>query len=116
MRVFDKKTPNSVEMITDYKVVDKMHNAALIEATLITGRTHQLRASFAHIGCPILGDEKYGDYDFNKNSEYRTLYRGGLCLCAVEIAFKLAEASAIEYLNNIHIRIAPPFCVNPKEQ
>lgn len=38
----------------------------LLEAELITGRTHQLRVQLAHLGFPILGDDKYGDYTLNK--------------------------------------------------
>jgi 23S rRNA pseudouridine955/2504/2580 synthase len=39
---------------------------SLLEAKLITGRTHQLRVQLAHLGFPILGDDKYGDFDLNK--------------------------------------------------
>jgi 23S rRNA pseudouridine955/2504/2580 synthase len=38
----------------------------LLEAKLITGRTHQLRVQLAHLGFPILGDDKYGDFSLNK--------------------------------------------------
>ena len=45
---------------TEYKVQEYLADFTLVEATLITGRTHQLRVHFASIGYPIVGDEKYG--------------------------------------------------------
>ncbi|MCP5404677.1 MAG: RluA family pseudouridine synthase [Pseudomonadaceae bacterium] len=46
---------------TAYKVVKRLEgNLALVEATPHTGRMNQLRAHFAHIGCPLVGDGKYG--------------------------------------------------------
>jgi len=39
---------------------------SLLEAQLKTGRTHQIRVHLAHLGFPILGDDKYGDFDVNK--------------------------------------------------
>ena len=47
--------------------------ASLLRASLETGRTHQIRVHLAHIGFPILGDEKYGDFELNKK-----LYKLGL--------------------------------------
>lgn len=47
----------------------------LLEAELITGRTHQLRVQLAHLGFPIAGDDKYGNYDFNKQLQRRGLKR-----------------------------------------
>lgn len=47
----------------------------LLEAELITGRTHQLRVQLAHLGFPIAGDDKYGDYGFNKALQKRGLKR-----------------------------------------
>ena len=40
--------------------------ASLLEVRLITGRTHQIRVHAAHIGHPILGDDKYGDQELDK--------------------------------------------------
>ena len=40
--------------------------ASLLEVTIKTGRTHQIRVHLATEGCPILGDDKYGDFDLNK--------------------------------------------------
>jgi 23S rRNA pseudouridine955/2504/2580 synthase len=48
---------------------------SLLEAELITGRTHQLRVQLEHLGFPIAGDDKYGDYTFNKELQKRGLKR-----------------------------------------
>lgn len=45
---------------TCYKVLKKLHNASLVELTLLTGRTHQIRIHLSHIGHPLLGDDLYG--------------------------------------------------------
>lgn len=46
--------------ITHYKVVERFGYVTLVECTLETGRTHQIRAHFRHIGHPLFNDEKYG--------------------------------------------------------
>ena len=46
-----------------------------MEAELITGRTHQLRVQLQHLGYPIAGDDKYGNYDVNKALAKRGLKR-----------------------------------------
>ena len=48
---------------------------SLLEAQLITGRTHQLRVQLAHLGFPIAGDDKYGDFTVNKAMQKRGLKR-----------------------------------------
>jgi 23S rRNA pseudouridine955/2504/2580 synthase len=48
---------------------------SLLEAELITGRTHQLRVQLAHLGFPILGDDKYGDFALNKTLQKKGLKR-----------------------------------------
>lgn len=45
---------------TSYRVLEALNNATFVEAALHTGRTHQLRVHFQHIGFPIAGDETYG--------------------------------------------------------
>ena len=50
--------------ITDWQVTERMPGATRVEFTPLTGRTHQLRVHSAHplgIGCPIMGDQIYGD-------------------------------------------------------
>ena len=48
------------EAILDYKIVEQKSGLSLVEIQLVTGRYHQIRAQFAAVGCPIVGDEKYG--------------------------------------------------------
>ena len=54
------------EAITHYKLVKKENGHSLVSLQLETGRTHQIRATFAHMGCPLLGDGKYGRGDVNR--------------------------------------------------
>ncbi|MDD5436391.1 MAG: RluA family pseudouridine synthase [Candidatus Omnitrophica bacterium] len=51
---------HSREAVTKYKVLERFKNATLLEITLGTGRTHQIRVHLSYIGHPILGDAKYG--------------------------------------------------------
>jgi 23S rRNA pseudouridine1911/1915/1917 synthase len=67
------KTKRGKEAVTRWKVIKKLKNAALIEARLGTGRTHQIRVHFSAIGHPVLGDRIYGKKTFieiNKNKIY----------------------------------------------
>lgn len=55
-----KVTPKGEEAITHYEVVEEFHEASLVSVELETGRTHQIRVHFDHIGHPVLGDSLYG--------------------------------------------------------
>jgi 23S rRNA pseudouridine955/2504/2580 synthase len=52
--------------VTRVKVLKKNASFSLLELTLLTGRTHQIRVHLAHTGHPVLGDDKYGDFAFNR--------------------------------------------------
>ena len=51
---------------TVYKVIKKYQDYSLLDVTLLTGRTHQIRVHLAYINHPIVGDEKYGDFAANR--------------------------------------------------
>lgn len=53
--------------ITLVQVVQAFKAWTLLDVTIKTGRTHQIRVHLAHEGCPIVGDEKYGDFALNKS-------------------------------------------------
>ena len=61
LREVCEKTEDSKIAITSYKVLAKKNGLSLVLATPITGRTHQLRVHFSHIGAQILGDDLYGE-------------------------------------------------------
>ena len=52
--------PNGREAVTEYKVLAESNDLSLVELTLLTGRTHQIRVHMKHLGAPILGDLVYG--------------------------------------------------------
>ena len=60
--------------ITEFILKEKYQYASLIEATILTGRTHQIRVHFASINHPLLGDSKYGDFSLNKKFEKEFKY------------------------------------------
>jgi len=75
-RVFVTDTPQAGAKTcqTNYKVLGSNNGLSLVECELITGRTHQIRAQFAHAGHPLLGDGKYGKLNKNFDRTYQALY------------------------------------------
>jgi 23S rRNA pseudouridine1911/1915/1917 synthase len=60
VEVFAKPRGDAKESITRYETLDKVGNLFLLKVAPLTGRPHQIRAQLSAIGCPILGDLKYG--------------------------------------------------------
>ena len=64
--VTDRPQPGAKTAVTLYRTLASEHGLSLVECDLITGRTHQIRAQFAHAGHPLIGDGKYGRERENK--------------------------------------------------
>jgi 23S rRNA pseudouridine955/2504/2580 synthase len=73
-----------MEAVTRARVVAAASGLALVELRLLTGRTHQIRVHLAHAGHPVLGDDKYGDFELNRALARQGLHR--LCLHARRLA------------------------------
>ena len=72
--------------VTKVRLVEKSGDFSIVQLRLMTGKTHQIRVHLAHAGHPVLGDDKYGDFELN-----RALARQGvkrLLLHAQRLAFK----------------------------
>ena len=83
VRVSDNGKPS----LTFFREMDQYPGARLMQATLGTGRTHQIRVHAAHIGHPLAGDPKYGDREANKRFKELGLQR--LFLHASHMSFEL---------------------------
>lgn len=91
--VTDSPKPGAKTCQTNYKVLDSRNGLSLVECELITGRTHQIRAQFAHAGHPLLGDGKYGKLDKRYDRTYQALY-------SYKLTFQFTtEAGSLEPLN-----------------
>ena len=94
-RVFvtDKPQPGAKTCQTNYRVLASRSGLSLVECELITGRTHQIRAQFAHAGHPLLGDGKYGKLDKKYDRNYQALY-------SYKLTFTFTtDAGSLAYLN-----------------
>ena len=100
-RVFvsDTPKPGTKTCQTNYRVIAKRKDFSLVECELITGRTHQIRAQFAHAGHPLLGDGKYGKLDKRFDRTYQALYSYKLTFCFT------TDAGELSYLNGKSFRV-----------
>ena len=96
VRVYNKPFEGGKTMITGYEILSEKDGLSLVEVQLLTGRTHQIRAHFAHMGYPLLGDGKYGRNETNKKFGG---YKKQL-LYSYKLKFEFtSDAGILSYLN-----------------
>lgn len=109
--VYISDTPKTgyMKIETSYKVIDenKSKKLSLLDVTLHTGRTHQIRAQLAHSSLPIIGDGKYGSYEINKK-----LGVNSQLLASYSITFHVPKNNnfsesihKLEYLDGVTIKL-----------
>jgi len=72
---------------TSYRVLEKLNHATLVEAQIHTGRTHQIRVHFLHLGHPVVGDDTYGSTKNKRLKELANYAAPRVLLHAKELSF-----------------------------
>lgn len=102
VRILDHPFPGAQKIVTGYRVLATEAGFSRLSVDLITGRTHQIRAHLAFIGCPIVGDDKYGLRDVNRAARAR-----GQQLWATRM--ELHAGGALSYLDGRAFEVEAPF-------
>lgn len=103
VRIFDRPAAGAEKIVTEYRVKGREGEGTLVEVVLHTGKTHQIRAHLAHIGCPVAGDTKYGDAE--RNGRYKLTRQ---CLVAKRLTLHadgaLGEADGRTFVSRFSAR------------
>lgn len=105
VQVLNRAAPGAKEIVTKYETLAVSGRLALLQVDLITGRTHQIRAHLASIGCPVLGDSKYGNNAANRELRFR--YQA-LCAWELEMPARIDDP-AFAYLAGQVFRAPEPW-------
>lgn len=92
VRIYPSPDADRVKIVTEYEVLERKDGLALVKVILHTGKTHQIRAHLSFIGCPLLGDTKYGDFALNKKYNVTRQF-----LTAYKLRFNIS--GGLVYLN-----------------
>ena len=96
-----KPEPGAKTAVTEYRLLASKGKLSLVECTLLTGRTHQIRAQMSHAGWPLLGDGKYGSERFNRDFGEK-----GQALYSYKLRFDFpTDAGILEYLRGREFRV-----------
>lgn len=100
--VYKDFKPGSKTIETKYRVLKSAENMSLVEVELLTGRTHQIRAHFASIGCPLVRDGKYGN---NQNNRKQGGRRKQFLYSYKTVFDFTTDAGALEGLNGMTFEV-----------
>ena len=98
MHLVAKDTPGALRMELSYRILEAKGGLSKAEIRLLTGRTHQIRVQMAALGCPVLGDDKYGDREVNRRYRQK---RQQLLSKRLTVAGKTFESTREIKLNDI---------------
>ena len=103
IKVFSQNQPNTTQIKTNYLYEKNIDNFCLLNIQLLTGKTHQIRVHLAHHKIFIVGDERYGNKQINKQCKAKKQK-----LCAYKLIFENMPQS-LSHLNNKIFEIKPSF-------